>query len=310
MRTLSTARGDAAVLQAGFVAELLRRRTIARLSQGALGSLMGYDRTYVNKVERGVLEPTAEFAGKADNVLGACGDLLRCWEWVNEARSIQRETPRRLALSSDEASADLVVQDDEAWLTYESASYALRMRKRILNVGAMPVSRFFIRVAVDRYPNDPRSNEWHRQHPLTVDELQLRAWSGDEPMTFEVKQDRDATKEFWLLFQNERERFPLYPEQETVIEYCYSVGVEKWGQWFQRAIRLPTRRLGVHMEFPSALNPWVWGVEVSPSAGERPLLTPICQEVRGDAACFSWSTNRPPLAARYRLEWTFRERAD
>jgi transcriptional regulator with XRE-family HTH domain len=310
MRAVGATTDDAAVLHAEFVAELLRRRMIARLSQGALGTLMGYDRTYVNKIERGALEPTGEFARKADDTLEACGELLRRWESFNEARSTQHPSPRRLPLSSDEASADLVVQQDEAWLTYEGNTYGLRMRKRITNVGETPVSRFFIRVAVDRYPNDPRSNEWHRRHPLALDELQLHAWSGDEPMTFEVKQDRDATKEFWLLFQNEHGQFPLYPGQEAAIEYRYCVGAEKWGQWFQRAVRLPTGWLGVHLAFPSALDPSVWGVEISPAAGERPLIAPIHQEVRGDTAHFHWSTNRPPLAARYRLEWKFRGRAD
>ena len=45
-------------------------------------------------------------------------------------------------------------------LTYEGDAYGLRMRKRITNVGETPVSRFFIRVAVDRYPNDPHSRSW------------------------------------------------------------------------------------------------------------------------------------------------------
>src|SRR5438034_3766434 len=94
-------------------------------------------------------------------------------------------------------------------------------------------------------------------------------------MAFEVEQDRDATKEFWLLFNNQHGQFPLYPGHRATIEYRYRVGTEKWGQWFQRAVRLPTRWLGVHLAFPAALDPFVWGVEVSPAAGERPFNAPI-----------------------------------
>src|SRR5438093_6741276 len=99
---------------------------------------------------------------------------------------------RRWLSPADETAADVIVEHDEAWLTYDGESYALRMRKGITNIGRTPVTRFFIRVAVDRYPNDPRSNDWHRRHPLTLGELGLEAWCADEPMAFEVKQDRDA----------------------------------------------------------------------------------------------------------------------
>lgn len=180
------------------------------------------------------------------------------------------------------------------------------MRKRITNVGDAPVTRFFIRVAVDRYPNDPRSNEFHRANPLTLEELGLEARCGDDPMCFEVKQDRDATKEFWLLFRNDEGQFPLYPGEEATIEYRYHVGTEKWGQWFQRAVRLSTRWLGVHLAFPARLDPSLWGVEVSPATGERPLRTPLQRDVAGHEVLFHWSTTRPPLQARFRLEWRFR----
>jgi hypothetical protein len=82
------------------------------------------------------------------------------------------------------------------------------------------------------------------------------------------------------------------------------------GQWFQRDVRLPTRWLGVHLAFPASLDPSAWGVEISPAAGERPLPDPIQREVQGDEIHFHWSTTkRPPLAARYRLEWKFKGEA-
>ena len=46
-----------------------------------------------------------------------------------------------------------------------------------------------------------------------------------------------------ILTTNDEARFPLYPGQRTTIEYAYTVGTDKWGHWFQRAVRLPTAKL-------------------------------------------------------------------
>ena len=301
---------NAAVQHAGFVAELLRRRMIARLSQGDLGVLMGYDRTYVNKVERGAMEPTAEFARKADEMLEACGELLRRWESFDDARrSRHASTSRRTPPSSRETATDLVVEHDEAWLRFEGGVYDVRMRKRIANVGEAAVTRFFIRVAADRYPNawsNGRQSSEPCWQPLALDVLGLRAWCADEPMTLGVQQDRGPTRELCLLFRNDQAQFPLYPGQEATIEYGYRLGAEAWGRCFQRSVRLPTRWLGVHLVFPGGLDPSVWGVEVPPAAAEGPFRAPIQREVTADELHFHWSTASPPLQARYRLEWKFR----
>jgi hypothetical protein len=84
------------------------------------------------------------------------------------------------------------------------------------------------------------------------------------------------------------------------------VSDEKWGPWFQRAVRLPTRRLSVRLSFPTRLQPVVWGTETSPMVGQVPLRRPLqCAEV-GEQTVIDWTTERPPLNARYRFEWKFR----
>jgi peptide deformylase len=181
------------------------------------------------------------------------------------------------------------------------------VRRDLYNAGSEPVTRYLARVAVDRYPGEPeRSNRYYRDHPLTWVELNIDARSGDEPMRITPKYDRDAAKEFWLLFENDEARFPLYPGQRATIEYAYSVGEDKWGHWFQRAIRLPTRRVSVHMEFPSELSPVVWGVESTLTTEGGPLRTPVREHPDSGRAVFDWSIEDPPLNARYRLEWRFR----
>jgi peptide deformylase len=124
-------------------------------------------------------------------------------------------------------------------------------------------------------------------------------------MELRPKLDRDAAKEVWLLFANEHGRFPLYPGDRTTIEYAYTVGEEKWGQWFQRAVRLPTRHLTVRLNFPAEFEPQVWGVETS-LAADVPVRNPVERRIAGGRAIFEWSTTTPLLNARYRLEWNFR----
>src|SRR4029450_4371571 len=124
-------------------------------------------------------------------------------------------------------------------------------------------------------------------------------------MQWRLKLARDASKEVWLLFANDHGQFPLYPGERTSIEYAYTVGEEKWGQWFQRAVRLPTRKLTVRLNFPVEFEPQVWGAETS-LAAEVPVRTPLERHNEGDRAIFEWSTDQPALNARYRLEWRFR----
>jgi peptide deformylase len=189
--------------------------------------------------------------------------------------------------------------------------YRPHQRRRLFNGGAEPVTRYLMRISVDRYPGQPeRSNALHRARPLTFDELALTATCDGEPMSWTPKLDRDSFKEAWLCLRNERGHFPLYPGQHSTIEYRYQVDHDRWGPWFQRAVRLPTRHLSVELVFPAALDPLVWGTETSTTAQAVPLRTSIVRTDDGELAVFSWATDDPPMGARYRLEWRLRARDD
>lgn len=204
-------------------------------------------------------------------------------------------------------SALLLIEHEDARLIYGNGIFRTVIRRKLRNVGTERVTQYLIRIAVDRHPGDPeRSNQLYRAHPLTWEEIDLTATCGDEPMAWLVKHDRDASKEVWLLFENEDGLFPLYPGETTWIEYSYTVTAEKWGPWWQRAIRLPTRHLSLTMSFPAELDPAVWGMETSMTAEGSPFRTPIARNVHGEMAVFTWSTDDPPLHARYRMEWKFR----
>jgi peptide deformylase len=207
-----------------------------------------------------------------------------------------------------EPGSGLLVEYDDAELSYDGRTYRATMRRKLRNCGEEPISRYLVRISVDRYPGSlEQSNELYRNDPLTWDELRLEAWHDGEPMTWKVRHDRDAFKELWLLFENNEARFPLYPGESTEIVYSYTVSDIKWGQWFQRAVRLPTRRLIVRLDFPAELGPSVWGMETSMSAEALPFRTPITRTEDSDRTRFVWTTDDPPLHARYRIEWRFKQ---
>jgi peptide deformylase len=199
------------------------------------------------------------------------------------------------------------VEHEHSELAYLEGMFRTLVRRQLRNIGSEPVTQYLIRIAVDRHPGDPeRSNRLYRERPLTWEEIGLSARCGSEPMTWRVMHDRDAFKEVWLLFENADGRFPLYPGETAWIEYVYTVSADKWGPWWQRAVRLPTRRMSLVLDFPSGLDPAVWGMATSMTAEASPFRTPISREQRGDRVLFTWSTEDPPLHTRYRIGWKFR----
>ncbi|MER6713272.1 peptide deformylase [Streptomyces sp. NPDC006386] len=295
-----------------FIAELKRWRDVRGMSQSALAKAVGYTPSYVSKVEGGQQRPSRAFAEEADRVLRAGGAIRRAYADLeagnhHEPAATHHGTGDHASTESQPPS--LIVKHDDAELYYDGTTYRATQRREIYNSTADPVTQYLIRISVDRYPGNPeRSNRHYRENPLTWEEIDLTAKVGNEPIGWRVQHDRDAFKELWLLFENEYGRYPLYPGESTWIEYSYTVGDDKWGTWFQRAVRLPTERLSVRLNFPAELDPAVWGSETTMTAAAFPFRTAIHQDTDGDRRIFSWSTEDPPLHARYRLEWKFRAR--
>jgi peptide deformylase len=290
-----------------FIAELKHWRDVRGLSQSALARLVSYDPSYVSKVETGQQRPSDAFAAGADEVLRAGGALKRSFyeleQWWNRQGNAGTKAGGRH--TGETSLAGLVVEHDEAELHYDGSTYRTHQRRKLFNDGNTPITRYLIRISVDRHPGDPeRSNRLYREQPLTWDELQLHALhDGKHPMRWKVRYDRDAFKELWLCFENDHGHFPLYPGQSAWIEYGYRVSDEKWGNWYQRAVRLPTKHLAVRLVFPSHLEPMVWGMETSMTAEALPFRTAIEHRQEDGNDVFTWSTDEPPLHARYRLEW-------
>jgi transcriptional regulator with XRE-family HTH domain len=299
-----------------FATELARWRVDRGMTKKQLAARMGFDPSYISHIEGRRHRPTEDFARRAEAVLNAGGSIWRRFQEFDEARQARGPVTllaREPAIPTQwlPPGTGLVVELEEAQLTYRDGMYYVVVRRALYNAGNEPVTRYLVRVAVDRYPGQPaRSNEHHRSHPLSIEELELTAYCGEpgvaEQMVWRAKQDRDAYKEIWLLFENADGRFPLYPGERTALEYRYQIPELKWGSWFERAVRLPTRRLVVQMRFPGTLDPQVWGVETSMAAEEAPLRTPITREHDGDMSIFTWRTDDPSLNARFQLQWRWR----
>ena len=299
----------AATATEAFITELKRWRDVRGLSQTALASKVGYNRSYVSKVETGQQRPSDSFSRQADSVLRAGGALLQAYRDLMRAGANEDIADIRHETLSYDQPASLVVEHDDAELRYDGRNYRAIMRRRLRNNSDHPVTRYLIRISVDRFPGNPeRSNQLYREDPLAWDELDLQAQCGDDAMSWTVQHDRDAFKEVWLCFKNDTGRFPLYPGESTTIQYAYTVSDKKWGHWFQRAVRLPTERLSVRLVLPADLDPSVWGMQTTMMAEAFPLPTAVVESAEDGFMIYDWSTETPPLHARYRLEWRFKAR--
>jgi transcriptional regulator with XRE-family HTH domain len=185
-----------------FAVELERWRDVRGFSRAALAKAMGYDRSYVSKVLSGAERPSEAFAGHAEAVLRAGGALRIAFRDFEAHRSAKLRPSVPPVADPRAGSGSLVVDHDDATLRYDDGVYRLTQRRHLVNQGGEPITRYLIRISVDRYPGDPeRSNQLYSENPLAWDEIDLHAWHGQgrtNPMAWTAHHDRDAFKEVWL----------------------------------------------------------------------------------------------------------------
>jgi transcriptional regulator with XRE-family HTH domain len=284
-----------------------RIRTIRRqrgVTQTVLSDLVRRSERWLIDVEQGRADPRlSDLEALAAALRVDVSTLLRNPSTAPDGPSLGDDLGGRMG-----PRLALRVEVEDAGLTYHDGVYQLRIRREIVNTSDQRLTRYFVRIAVDRYPHDPeKSRQHYRSHPLTWDELNFSARCAGEPIGWTVKQDQDSGKELYLRFETAEGRsLALAPGESIWIDYGYRVGEDKWGPFFVRAIRWPTRHLRVRLNFPRASDPLVWGTQL-PMTGERDDLalptSSIHRRDDGATSTFEWTTTNPPLHARYRLEW-------
>jgi transcriptional regulator with XRE-family HTH domain len=167
-----------------FIDELRHWREANGCSQKKLASLVGYTPSYVSKVERGTMLASRGFAESADQHLRAGRALIRRWKEMHDtlvelSGAKSRHDEPASAETPSAPGPELVVEHEQAELTYREGMYQTRIRRQLRNTGSQPVTQYLIRIAVDRYPGDPeRSNQLYRSDPLTWQEIGLSATCG------------------------------------------------------------------------------------------------------------------------------------
>jgi transcriptional regulator with XRE-family HTH domain len=287
-----------------FARELTAWRRERGLSQKQLAERVGFDPSYISHIESSRYRPSEAFAARVDHALAAGGALRRRFE-----EQIAGSRPPAAARPPVPPDVDIVVDREEARLSYLGGTYFCEVRRRVRNVGPRPVVRHPARIWPDRFPGDPeQSLRWYRDHPVTLEELHFTAeLDGDDPGAVEwsLTQDRDSYKELDILFRTGDVKRPLYPGNSTTICYRYQMSELKWGQWFQREVRFLTRDLTMMLDLPTRVRPTVWGMYAPMSSEPGPLPTPVTTTERGDRTRFTWFTTYPPLLTSIRLEWRF-----
>lgn len=229
-----------------FAAEVAYWREVRGMSKRTLAKLMGFHPSYVSHIESGRHNPTGDFARRADETLNAGKAIWRRWGEYEAARTRQTTaaattaTPRRTEQPYATGSA-IVVEHDAARLDYDGEFYRLTMRRLLRNTGDVPITRYLIRISVDRHPGDPeRSNAHYRLHPLTWDELALTA-------TFEEANFQHATFEDFTRFSN-----AIFEGNAFLGGAAFRNGLELEGVIFRGAAWFDHTVFGGYIDFHSA----------------------------------------------------------
>ncbi|WP_127501679.1 helix-turn-helix domain-containing protein [Actinoplanes solisilvae] len=288
-------------------------RTRRGLSKKQLAASMGYHPSYISHVESLRHHATFEFAGRAEAVLASGGEIIARYEQCRQAAG--EPAPAPTVRSDYEASpmlpATLVIEEENATLSYAEGWYFARVDRVVRNVGDRPVTCYPVRVDVDRFPDQPGvSRRLYAESPLQLSDLDFEASAGDErpePMEVRVTRSSDAYLKMILVFGNTRARFPLYPGERTRVTYSYRVPASLWGQWFQRDIRFPTRALTMSLRLPASLAGEV-SAEILSYAGIKGF-SPTESLGENGTVVYTLRLRELLLTSQVRLRWRFAELA-
>jgi peptide deformylase len=281
-----------------FVVALKHWRDIRGYSRDRLAALVGCEPKELEKIESGLVAPSAALAARADEVLRAGGAVIASMTDRSARTDSQPQTHH-----ADPENAKITVRRDDTSLDFDGSTYRVRHVRRVVNTGAQPLSNYTVRISVDRYPGSPeRSRQHHRMHPLDMTRLRFAATCDSRPVTWDLVHDGNAYKEIRLRLADQAGRPLIGPGEETDIEFGYEVGTQAWGKWLQRVVRYPTLAMSITITFPAGLRMAAWGHQLVGTAAALPISA-LVHRRREDADSYSWSTVHPEVDSVFRFEW-------
>jgi len=151
-----------------FVTALAQWRVERGMTKKQLAARMGFDPSYVSHVEGRRHKPTEDFARRAEAVLAAGGAIWQRFQEYDELRHARNTPSHRdppVPAQWLPPGTGLIVEQEVAELAYTERAYRVRVRRSLYNAGNEPVTRYLMKIGVDRYPHDPTgSNRHHREH--------------------------------------------------------------------------------------------------------------------------------------------------
>src|SRR5258706_1709779 len=161
-----------------FVDDLRARQKAPELTTKRLASMMHVDASYPSPVFSGRHRPSREFAARADQVLGAGGQLLRLYEDYE----LERDGPRfGMPTAAPPIEPNELINEYElAEQHFDGETFTIVIERHLWNRTDRPVVFYPIKIAADE----------KARAVLTWEELQLTALCGDDPMHCTVDTDR------------------------------------------------------------------------------------------------------------------------
>ena len=123
------------------------------MSKKQLAAEMGFDPSYVSHVEARRHRPTEDFARRAEAVLASGGIIWQRFRDYDEVRHSVVGRPRPEPTIPEQwrlPTAGLVVEHEDATLSYVDGGYRCVIRRDLYNGGHEAITRYLVRIAVDR----------------------------------------------------------------------------------------------------------------------------------------------------------------
>ena len=184
--------------------------------------------------------------------------------------------------------------------------YHLEIHKIIKNMIGEPITRVLYHFICNVLPHDPEASfKYYQKHPVIWKDLNFRAWDKSGDLDFELIEDFNSRKDFFILFSTRGIQRPIYAGEEREFWYSYDVSMKHWGPYVDRPIIYPTEKCIINLIVPRGTKIFVSGVQLSPFREHAVPLKPkkIVKE-KLDRVVYRWEGKNIVLGNTYQMNWT------